>query len=244
MKTRYSIIALIAFSSLFLSSCKESDEPNPEATITVTFSHLINNKTLDWDTIQYTNALNEDFSISTLKQFVSDITLFTTSGESVLLKDFQYIDARDGIGLRLEATVKAQKYSGISLAYGIPKDKNITNMFPTAPESNMEWPVHMGGGYHYMKFEGKFQYHPDTVKNYQLHTGPFKEVDYSHTFTFNTEIDLTSDKEVVIEQHLDKWMSTPNNLSLNDMSRIMGNADMQAKLQENTADVFTLGTIQ
>jgi hypothetical protein len=35
----------------------------------------------------------------------------------------------------------------------------------------MEWPIMMGGGYHYMKLEGKFD-SAAIVKNYQTHTGP------------------------------------------------------------------------
>ena len=113
-------------------------------------------------------------------------------------------------------------------------------MFTLSPESNMEWPIPMGGGYHYMKFEGKYQKGDATKQNFQMHTGPLKTVDYSIYRKFDMNISLANDVSVTLTQHIDKWMTTPNTLDLADITMIMGNAEMQQKLLENGNDVLTL----
>ena len=227
--------------SVFFQSCKdEVQEPNPNSQLNVLFNHQVNTVLLDFDTTQYTNALNQKFEVSTLRYFVSAIYLRKANGDSVLVKDIHYVDARENIGMNIEKEVAAEQYVGLSLAFGIPAQLNQTGMFTMKPESNMEWPVPMGGGYHYMKFEGKFVKTDSSIQNFQMHTGPLMAKDNSVYFKFDTPIDLKNDATITINEHLDKWMTSPNDLDLKDITKIMGNAEVQQKLMDNGHDVITL----
>jgi hypothetical protein len=46
------------------------------------------------------------------------------------------------------------------------------------------------------------------------------------------------DVEIIMD--IKNWWESPNTLDLNDMSMIMGNEDMQEKLQQNGDNVFSL----
>lgn len=232
---------IILASMVFITSCKD-DEPTPDPNndFTINFEHLANNAALQWDTLLYTNELNQNYETSTLKYFVSAIYLHQSNGDSIMVKDIHYVDGRENIGTTLTTSLPAKEYTGFSIVFGIPAHLNETNMFTLSPESNMEWPVPMGGGYHYMKFEGKYKKEDATKQNFQMHTGPLKMVDYSIYRKFDINISLLNDASVTLTQHMDKWMTTPNTLDLADITMIMGNAAMQQKLQENGNDVLTL----
>ena len=104
----------------------------------------------------------------------------------------------------------------------------------------MEWPEPMGGGYHYMKFEGKFVKEDNSVQNFQMHSGPLMAIDRSVYFSFDTPVNLKNDAAITINQHLDKWMTSPNDLDLKDITMIMGNPEIQGKIMANGHDVLTL----
>jgi hypothetical protein len=109
----------------------------------------------------------------------------------------------------------------------------------------MEWPLPMGGGYHYMKLEGKIEL-PGTTNNFQAHTGPtmgnqnFVEIELPQSsFVLSGE-----ERTLAIRMNINNWWKTPNVLDLNTVTSIMGNQEMQLKLKSNVNDVFSYGGIQ
>ena len=62
-------------------------------------------------------------------------------------------------------------YSGISFTFGIGEDKNHTLMYVNPPESLMFWPEFLGGGYHYMKLNGKWLDSNQQVSPFNFHLG-------------------------------------------------------------------------
>jgi len=73
-----------------------------------------------------------------------------------------------------------------------------------------------------------------------MHSGPLMAMDRSIYFTFDTAINLSNDATVTINQHLEKWMTSPNDLDLKDITMIMGNPEVQGKIMANGHDVITL----
>mgnify|MGYP001573925368 CR=1 FL=1 len=241
----YIIIFILSSSTLFTACKDDTPEPTQKAKLSVVITPKVNGNALLWDTLLYTNVLQQKFVVNTLKYFMSNAKLYKINGDSVLLKDILYVDGRDATLGTFSKEIEPTTFARFSIVFGIPKKDNVTGMFTYSPESNMEWPIGMGGGYHYMKFEGKHTNSQNVVKNFQTHTGPLAGKDYSiqYNFPINLTIDKT-DKNIELILHLDRWMSTPNQLDLNDLTMIMGNAEMQAKLQTNGQDVLELGKIK
>jgi hypothetical protein len=245
-------VTLILLAVIALVSCNnKKDDVNPQpASVQVDFSfaHFVGSSEADFNNIQYTNAIGNVYSIATLKYFISDITLHRADGSSVLINEEHYVDALDETThtFRPGEGVPAGEYSSISLVFGLNAEKNVSGRFPNPPENAMEWPIPMGGGYHYMKLEGKFD-SAGVVKNYQCHTGPTMGNQNFITVELpNSGFDVNSKGvTVTIRMNINNWWVSPNTLDLNDMTMIMGNQAMQVKLRDNgKEDVFSVLSVE
>ena len=229
------IILLLFVSGLLFNSCSDKDD-TPEiekVKFTFNFTHTVGNEEVEFDTIQYTNTFGNNYSVSTLKYFVSDFVFGNKEGFLIMNNEEHYVDATDESTLtfNMASKIPAHEYVFISFIFGLNDQKNISGRFLDPPESNMEWPIPMGGGYHYMKLEGKF-YEADTVKNYQCHTGPTMGNPNFIYVTLPESSFTASGTEMTfnIQMDINKWFESPFTLDLNDITGIMGNQTMQLKL--------------
>ncbi len=243
---------LLLLSGLVITACKKDDDgddnptPVPEVQLNFNFSHRVGNLPVNFDVISYNNAAGNDYSVVTLKYFISDIRLNKADGSSFLIDEEHYVDGTDYNTLLFtpETKVPEGEYSSISFIFGLNEEKNITGTYPNPPESNMEWPIPMGGGYHYMKLEGKID-SAGTVKNYQAHTGPTMGTPYYVEVTLPSS-SFTAKEGLIITIGMDinNWWQGPHIIDLNNVTSIMGNPDMQELLQDNGENVFYLESIE
>ena len=68
-------------------------------------------------------------------------------------------------------SIPAGLYDSITFIFGINEEKNQSHIFVNPPESNMEWPDVIGGGYHYMMFNGKWVDTLSQIENFNFHMG-------------------------------------------------------------------------
>jgi hypothetical protein len=197
--------------------------------------------------IQYFNAFGNNYSVITLKYFVSDFRFYKADGGVVFVDEAFYIDAADATTMTFIPLSKLPlgDYNSVSFVFGLDSVKNISGAFPNPPENAMEWPAPMGGGYHYMKLEGKVD-SSGVINNYQAHTGPTM----GNSNFINVMLPASSfqaDKEdlhLTIVMDINKWWKNPNTLDLNQITGIMGNQDMQVKMHDNGHDVFSVLSIE
>ena len=211
-----------------------------------TFTHQVNGSSFLFDTIHYLHPGGQNYSIQTLKYFVSDIVLYKSSGDSIVLDVTHYVDAENTStnSFSFESSIENGTYTGIGFVFGLDEGKNITGSLVNPPESLMEWPVPMGGGYHYMKMEGKYD-SLGTIKNYAIHTGALMGTPYyvrysqSQTFTVtNNELNV----EFLME--LNNLFQNPTLYNFDVFgSGIMGNQTAQETIHGNGHDVFSIGSI-
>jgi hypothetical protein len=252
MKTRinsYLIILLII--TISFSACKD-DEPIiippqlKQVQVNFKFSHLSGDEEIDFTDIKYVNEFGNIFSVETLKYFISDITFHRLDGSTIFFDEEFYMDAQPGVGHIVFPQTKVPEgdYTSISFIFGLNQKKNISGAYPNPPENNMEWPVTMGGGYHYMKLEGKFL-DDGSTKNYQCHTGPtMGNQNFIRVNLPSSQITVSGEEMLVtIGMNVNKWWESPNVFDLNEMSGIMSNQDIQVQLKENGADVFSFLSI-
>jgi hypothetical protein len=249
---RYLLLFLLfIIVGLLVISCKKDEEddtppPTPEVEVKFFFSNRVGTSTLNFDQIMYQNEFGNLYSVSTLQYFVSDIKLNKPDGNSVLIDAIHYVDGKDQNTLLFTPPTKvpAVDYSSISFIFGLSEEKNVTGAFPNPPESLMEWPVPMGGGYHYMKLEGKID-NDGVTENYQAHTGPTMGNPYFIEVTLPASAFTAKDGLIItIGMDINNWWANPNTIDLNDMTSIMMNMDAQQKLKVNGADVFYLESIE
>ena len=241
MKRKLSLTLLAALFIIGVSSCKKDKVIINEKMVTVDFVHKVNSNIVEMDTIMYTNTFGNDFSVSRLQYFISDIKLHKANGAQII-SEAHYIDGKIASTNSLSTSLMIsdqEQYTGISFTYGLNQARNIDGAFPNPPENSMEWPLPLGGGYHYMKLEGKHD-SSGTIKNFQCHTGPTRGNQYFKEFKFDKAFTIKENQKIEIIMNIEKWFSTPNDLDLNIVTMIMGNEAMQAKLEQNVTDVFTV----
>lgn len=162
----------------FFSSCDNDDEAQP-GKLTFHFQHLIDGEEIEFDEMVYTNAAGNEYEISEIQWFISDITLVSAGGDSTLLDGggfAHYVDTDQSASRtwQLPDDIDPGTYSAIKLTFGLKGAKNIPYSFPNPPESDMIWPYHMGGdygGYHYMKLNGFWKNTESQRMPFNFHIG-------------------------------------------------------------------------
>lgn len=244
------LILFIAFGVILnLSSCNKGEEGQltPASTnIFLSMLHTVNGDLVKYDSVMYTNAYGNKYSIARLQYFISDIVLMRNDGKEVFIDEEFYIDGRDYAthNHAIQTSIPLGDYIAVSFVFGLSEEKNVAGRYPNPPENNMEWPPALGTGYHYMKLEGKID-SSGTIKNFQAHTGPtFGNQNYIEVSLQDLLFSI-SEKEIGIGIHMDinKWWENPNTIDLNTMTMIMGNQPMQEILQNNGGDVFSYNYI-
>lgn len=236
MKISSILVCIAILLSLSVSSCKKE---NTETMVRFNFTNFVDTQEVEFDTIKYQNAFGNKYSVSTLKYFISNIALHNSEGKYVL-DGVYYFDARESSKVVPSITVPSGTYTKVTFTYGLDSADNQTGMFTNPPGSLMEWPIAMGGGYHYMKLEGKVD-SAGVINNYQAHTGPTMGNDNSVEVTLDdANFSCTcEEKTITIQMNINNWWVNPNTLDLNMVTGIMGSQPMQEKLKANGNDVFS-----
>lgn len=249
--TRYSLNTLLIFfilSTVALSGCKEEEEPIPQnIELTFNFNHFVGTTPVEFNEIKYVNAYGNPYSVSTLKYFISDIKLTNADGTGATVLNYEhYVDATDAQTLSFStgAIFLPDTYSSISFIFGLNEEKNISGRFPNPPQSNMEWPEPMGGGYHYMKLEGKVD-SAGIINNYQAHSGATMGTPYYFEVILpNSSFNSAEKRTINIGMDINQWWANPNTIDLNTMTSVMGNKVVQQQLKDNGSDVFFLISVE
>jgi len=229
---------------LVLSSCKSDEDVNPNtAEVELHFFHYVDGVPVQLDQLIYENALDQQFSIKTIKYFISGVKLYKADNTTVELSDIHYIDVRkpETLSHIYSEKILSGNYTGLSFVYGLIPSENITGRFPESPESLMEWPVPMGGGYHYMKLEGEYKT-PTEEDFFNFHSGMLAGTAYEiHIDLKNQPFEVVgSDVNILLNMEIQNWFTNPTDWDFAYWGGgIMGNPDAQKTVQENGVDVFS-----
>lgn len=239
--------------SIFFSSCQK-----PTGNIGFHFSFSVDKTALVQDTICYVNSAGNRYGITEAQYFISKITLTKEDGTTCqILSDdgIHYVDADipETLIWRPADEIPAGIYTSVSFVFGIADDQNISYRFPNHPENNMSWPGNIGGGYHYMKINGRWINDRDSLALFNLHMGRGQQrdadgnitgfIDNSFTITLPIHLLVLKNEASVLKLNMDinNWFQSPNVYDLNTFgSGIMQNQQAQETLIENGRDVFSV----
>jgi len=240
------IILPILGCSLIFTACKKD---NPISTnLTINFTQTVDGVDLTTNTMIYANAAGENYSIQELQYLISDITLHANDGNTLLLAEVHFIDISDASTSSFTyENLSNNNYTSISFDMGLDTTKNKPDYYLHEDfHSTMWWPMHMGGGYHYMKINGDYN---NALQGYGTHTGGTMGNDYS--FNNNSPISLNvddnlGDASIDINMESNNWYQTPHEIAFSTYGAgIMGNMEKQMQLKQNgMADVFSVSVSQ
>lgn len=241
------LLSLAILVTLTIMSCTEDPEPG---TINLNFDHKVASQVLELDNMIYTSLAGHPFSVSRLKYYVSNITFHNTDGTTydTGLTHYREEGVDDTKTLSL-TKVPAGTYDKISFTYGLDAATNVNDgLENTLTNQGMEWPIPGDQGYHYMKFEGRYDsLATGVIKNFNLHTGAAQNNQYfiemTLDFPSNVEIDNSS-WDINLMMDLNQWLENPNTWDFAFFGQaIMMNTTAQEVLNENGANVFNVDAV-
>ena len=210
----------------------------------------------------YINSAGNQYLITEVKYFISDITLYPEQGVPQLISqwdDIFYID--DDIPSTLEQLIydpiPAGAYDSLTFVFGITEAKNQSFMYVNPPEVNMFWPEVLGGGYHYMMINGKWKNTTGETLPFNFHLGIgqlYKGDDYNvdsiyayvqnyFTVRFDNSSFTIFDGDTLnlkLTMNIESWFDTPYVYDHNFWGGdIMQKQPAMEMARENGRDVFS-----
>jgi hypothetical protein len=260
------IIPVLILLLSFLNGCKEkkNDEPSPDASgkIKFTFQHYADGNPGDFDTLKYMNAAGNQYMITDIQYFISDVILYNHNGTNMIVddpKEIDYIDTGlpDTWTWEIYNKIPSGRYDSISFTFGICEEKNISYSLVNPPESYMYWPEFLGGGYHYLKLNGSWLEPGQTsvTTPFNIHLG-MGQVYYSYPDSitgfipndfrvslpgsaFNLSPGQT--KNIILRMNVEEWFKDPHIYDFNVWGGYtMQNQDAMQELKENGYNVFSI----
>lgn len=248
--------ALIAGFSIMAVSCQKKDDPiNPvptgpkTANVYVNFKSVAGDNPIVLNTGTYTNASNENFSISTFNYYISNIKL-VGDGIADFAEPESYHLVREGVAgsgdFNLEA-VPYGKYKAISFMVGVDSARNVSGAQTGALDqaNGMFWT--WSTGYIMAKLEGKSDASTLSDKTFKYHIGGFKgtnNVLRTVTLNFPNSITLssTSSASVSVKADVLKWFA-PSMISFAALNTVMSEGATAAKIANNYASMFSVNVV-
>ena len=252
------IFFMLLIGLLLVSSCSEDNDDNLTANTNISFKfiHNWNGQSVtnaDFNTIQFTTENGEMLSIERLRYLISDITFSTSTGENFILDNHYLIDVTNdnGLSFTLNSQIPNGDYNNVSFTFGFNNEDNSQN-YVDLNSASFNVPEILGGGYHYMQFDGKFINSNMEEQGFNYHA--IRAVDNpgdNPTFPQDTffivnlgAVTITNNTEIHINADLSNWFKNPNLWDLNTYNQmLMPNSAAQILMYENGQDVFSLGEV-
>lgn len=253
-------LLLLTILASFAGCTEPSPEPDqPYGKIMLRFSHYCDGQPLEFDQRKYVNEAGNEYMVNEIQYFISDVYLNRTGSDYMIhaWKDIHYIDSDIPSTQEWNVfdNIPEGAYSFIKFTFGIIEEKNITLMYTDPPESLMFWPKYLGGGYHYMKLNGKWLDPSGLERPYNFHLGIGQIYDpdsgditgfiqnYFEVVVPASSFVIYPGETTTIDfvMHVDRWFKNPHTYDHNVWGGdIMQKQDAMHVGCENGQDVFEI----
>ena len=247
MKKIIWFFVIIAF-----TSCKDDTDccVNLEpVNVTLKFTHNWDGTPVtasDFNSFNYVTENGESVSMERLRYVVSNINL---GGES---KPYQLVDLGINSGFEITFNNVAQGVNNLNFTFGFSDTDNIDGVYQDLNTVSFNVPGMLGGGYHYMQFDGKYKDTNNLDANFNYHairavnrSDPNNLIfeDTSFLVDFGS-VTITNNATIEIKMNIAEWFKNPNTWDLNQLNTVlMPNFEAQKLISANGKSVFSLGDI-
>lgn len=228
-----------------------------EATVTLKFSQNINGSSIsaaDFDQLNYTTPEGNTYSVTKMQYLISDVRLYKANGDSVMVDGYHLVDMSDTTTLTYELpeVVRIAPYVGIGFTFGFDAEDNISGQYADLNALSWSSPEELGGGYHQMKFEGRYIDDITDTIGFQYHSlSKIRKTTPDTTFHDNyvnvnltKSLDITGNTTVEIKMDIQEWFENPNLWDLDVYyAALMSDYNAQIMMRQNAATVFSVGTV-
>ena len=200
----------------------------------------------DFNDFTFTNQHGEAISISDLRYLLSNITIGSKT------KNYQLINIGENSGLQLNFEQVEQGVNILKFRFGFADADNKDGVYQDLNSVSFNIPGMLGGGYHYMQFDGKYKDVNNQDANFNYHTiravnrtDPANLIFKDTSFEVNLgSVEIKNNATIEIKMNIAEWFKNPNIWNLNELNTIlMPNFEAQKLMSDNGKSVFSLGTV-
>ncbi|MDL2239683.1 hypothetical protein LJC73_05740 [Bacteroidales bacterium OttesenSCG-928-L14] len=263
MNRKFFLLTII-ITAFFFVSC---DPPEAElGDIIFKFEFNVDGEKVTLDELKYTNEAGNLYMINDIQMILSKVKFVRSDNSEVIFNTEQFVHYLDFENPKTHTWTIPKNYEGgiyksIGFTFGLDETMNVSGLFKNPPISDMFWPEVLGGGYHYMKLNCKWQATDNKEAfipfNFHLGRAPFYEEtansnnnDNPVTFLDNHfEVEKQINFEIeerdnifIISINLNNWFRDPHIIDFEkyiDVS-IMQNASIQVMAKQNGENVFEI----
>jgi len=251
MRMKFAVAVLAAFMVFSLSCGRKADK----ASVSIGMSFCVDTLPFVADTAQYVNEAGNRYLISEIQWFLSEVGFRSPDGvwheASVAGSDecVCYVDTDLESTLVAHFEAEGKEFDSLRFVFGLSPAYNVSGRFVNPPESYMFWPEMLGGGYHHMKLNGKYET-AEGLAPFNIHIGMGQNADmtefYDNSFvvTVGAGTPFADGSTLVLTMNVNNWFSDPLTYDFDsDGTHIMQNQEAMSKVCSNGHNVFSLSVI-
>ena len=236
-------ISLLLFTLLLFGSCNREEE---NLTLSLKFTQNWNGTSVtnqDFYTLKFTTANGDKISIERLRYLISNISVMDE-------KNHFLIDVGENSGNLITISDVYPGNYKLKFTFGLSDTENTDGSYQDLNSVNFNVPGMLGGGYHYMQFDGKYKDTNNQDANFNYHM--IRAVDRTDPTNLNFEdtsfrvdlgsIDIKNNTTLEIKMNIAEWFTNPNTWDLNVLNTVlMPNFEAQKQMNANGKTVFSIG---
>lgn len=217
--------------------------------VNVRFQNKVGDVPLIIDSVNYKNELNQDFTISKFKYYISNISFENTNGTKTAPSTSFLIDQEDSLSLSTNSiSIPSGIYSSLEFILGVDSLHNVSGAQNGALDvvNTMFWT--WNSGYIFMKLEGNSSFSNSPGHFFEYHIGGFKEP-YNAIrkikLTFDQPVEISKHKltDILINVNVLEILQHPNSIDFSKNSSIV--EPSQSKIvSDNYEDIFSIINIK
>ncbi len=217
--------------------------------VNVRFQNKVGDVPLIIDSVNYKNELNQDFTISKFKFYISNVSFENTNGAQTAPSTSFLIDQEDSLSLSTNSiSIPSGIYSSLEFILGVDSLHNVSGAQNGALDvlNTMFWT--WNSGYIFMKLEGNSSFSNSPGHFFEYHIGGFKEP-YNAIrkikLTFDQPVEISKHKltDILINVNVLEILQHPNSIDFSKNSSIV--EPFQSKIvSDNYEDIFSIINIK
>lgn len=201
--------------------------------------------------VQFQNEAGEKLTIERLRYLLSNIHLQLSNGIKIPLKAFHLVNIQKEESLKKTLTtfVAPKDIEAVSMLFGFENETNQDGIYPDLNAVSWNVPRMLGGGYHFMQLDGKFENKMGALTPYNFHairavdkTDPENLIFEDSFFEIEQPIEATASRiRMSIDMDVSQWFVNPHLWFLeSDATSLMPNFEAQKRIAANGKSVFSI----
>jgi len=238
----FTVIAVFFIITSFSANDKYSS--SKAGTVRIIFNNTANGKPISLRDSLYSNYFGEQYSISKLKYYISNISI----GNNIM-EGYYLMNAASGDS-SFDISCKPGTYNNLEFLLGVDSIKNCSGAQTGAldPMNDMFWTWNTG--YVMFKMEGNSTASSSDLQRIEHHVGGYKgsnnvstKIKFNFTSANLLQVKANSTTEVLIEMNLDNYWHGNSDIKISESPVCTTTGELAKKIASNFKNLFSIKNI-